>query len=137
SRFNSITTGETSLTRRITFTRDGLEIVKDSSVLGVGGEGWKTLYQSYQSEPYTSTLAHNFFLQLWIEIGFIGLFLIIAILLLLTIFLFRTIRSTDDDSFKLLLVGLYITMFTMLLHAFVDFDMSLAGYAIVLWAIIG
>ena len=137
SRISSISTGESSFTARMLFNKDGLKIIKDYPLLGTGGGGWETLYQSYQSSPYFTSLAHNYFIQLWIEVGILGLIFILGILLLLTIFSIKTYRSLEDTNSKVLIVGLYITMFTMLLHALVDFDMSMSAYAIVLWVVIG
>lgn len=138
SRISSISTGESSFTARILFNKDGLEIIKDYPILGTGGGGWETLYQSYQSSPYFTTLAHNYFIQLWIEVGILGLIFILGILFLLTMFSIRTYRHLlEDTNSKVLIVGMYITIFTMLLHALIDFDMSMSAYAIVLWVTVG
>lgn len=137
SRFSSINAGESSFTARLAFFKDGLRIIKDYPILGTGGGGWKTLYQSYQSYFYTATLAHNYFLQLWIEIGIIGLVFILGLLLLLTLFSFKTYKTIIDTNTRVLIVGCFVTVFTMLFHAFVDFDMSMSAYAIVVWVVLG
>ena len=137
SRFSGISAGENSFVARMRFNLDGLKIVKNYPILGAGGGGWVTLYQKYQSYPYWTTQAHNFFMQLWIEIGTMGLILFIGIIGLITICSLVTYRKKEDTERKVVLAGLFSTIFAILLHAFVDFDMSLMAYAIVFWGILG
>ncbi len=137
TRFSSISAGENSFLARMRFNLDGLQIVKKYFLFGSGGGGWVSLYQKYQSYPYWTTQAHNFFIQLLIEVGTIGFILLIGILVLITIYSLRTYRKKEEIESKALLAGLFSTIFAILLHAFVDFDMSLVAYAIVFWGILG
>lgn len=137
TRVSSLGVGGTSADARIIFMGDGLDIVKDYPILGTGGGGWATLYHSYQSYPYWSTQAHNYVLQLWIEIGSLGLLIFISLLLTITLFAIKTYIKEEKTENKLLIVGLYFTSISMLIHAIIDFDMSLPSYAIVFWAIVG
>ncbi|MDY0255882.1 O-antigen ligase family protein [Gudongella oleilytica] len=137
ARVNSISAGDSSFTRRLTFNRDGLEIIKDYFFLGAGGKGWETLYERYQQEPYTSKLTHNYFLQLWVEAGIIAFFLVTSSLALIAYLAFLTYKKLEDDGNKTRLAGMFFSVFLMLLHSAVDFNMSLMGFAFILWALIG
>lgn len=137
SRVYSLGIGSTSADARIAFIRDGIQIVKDYPVLGAGGGGWVTLYHKYQSYPYWTTEAHNFLLQLWIELGTIGIGLFLMMFLLVTVLGIRTYFKVKDMESRLLLLGLYFALVTMLGHAAIDFDMSLPAFAIVFWAVFG
>lgn len=136
-RFGAISSSDESANARVIFNKDGLKIVKHYPILGAGGSGWVSLYQKYQSYPYWTKLAHNFFLQLWIEVGTIGLLMLVAFLVFLNIFAYRTYRKTEQISNKVYIAGVYSSLFTILIHALVDFDMSLVGYALVFWALVG
>lgn len=137
SRVSSLAVGGTASDARIIFMKDGLGIVKDNPILGTGGGGWVTLYKGYQSYPYWTTQAHNYVLQLWIEIGTIGLLIFLALMILITIFGIRTYLKEENIENKLLISGLYFTIIAFLAHAFIDFDMSLPSFTIVFWSVMG
>lgn len=137
NRIQSINIDDNSASARIIFSKDGLKIVKDYPILGTGGGGWKTLYQKYQSYPYWSTLAHNFVLQLWIEIGTIGLLLFIFMILILTISSYKTFKKFEKIEDKVLIVGLYTSIIGMIMHGIIDFDMSLPAYTFIFWTFMG
>lgn len=136
TRISGINTGESSFTARMMFNKDGLKIVKNYPIFGAGGGGWKTLYQKYQSTPYWTTLAHNYFLQLCVEIGIVGLLLMLGILFLITFSSIKAYKSMENIKSKVFIVGLYLTIFTLLLHSFVDFDMFMSSYAIIVWVLV-
>ncbi|NTZ20268.1 hypothetical protein EXW96_22790 [Paenibacillus sp. JMULE4] len=57
----------------------------DYPIIGAGGGGWSSLYQQYQSYPYTSRQAHNFLLQYLTEIGLLGILAIVFFILFIFI----------------------------------------------------
>lgn len=136
-RASSLGIGSTSSDARIVFFKDGLNIVKDHLILGAGGGGWVTLYQRYQSYPYWTTQAHNYILQLWIEIGTIGLIMFALFFLMLTALGAKTYFKSEDTDRRVIILGVYTSLITMLGHATIDFDMSLPSFAIVFWALMG
>jgi len=137
NRLQSISSSDSSFTARMIFNKDGLKIIKEKPILGTGGGGWLSMYQKHQSYPYSTALAHNYLLQMWIEIGTLGFLIFLGLLILLVIYFFKTYKKSEDIDGKVLLLGLATTIMTMLLHAIVDFDMSLPAYAMVFWIVIG
>ena len=137
NRFQSISTKEHSSQARLAFYKDGFKVIKEYPILGTGGGGWLTLYQMYQSYLYWTTQAHNYFLQMWIEVGIVGLGLFIASLLLLVYKLFRTYKDIQTENNKILLSIIFTAVFGILVHAFMDFDLSLVSLTNILWAFIG
>lgn len=137
NRFQSISTKEHSSQARLAFYKDGFKVIKEYPILGAGGGGWLTLYQMYQSYLYWTTQAHNYFLQMWIEVGIVGLGLFIASLLLLVYKLFRTYKDIQTENNKILLSIIFTAVFGILIHAFMDFDLSLVSLTNILWAFIG
>lgn len=113
-----------SVIERGYFNRDALEIFRDYPVFGAGGGGWRALFQQYQDYPYWSTLSHNFFSQLIVETGTVGLVLFAAILLY---FIWRGFRCyiASESMEQHLARGFYFVILVGLLgHSVIDFNMS-------------
>ena len=70
-----------SVIERGYFNRDAWDIFRDYPVFGAGGGGWRALFQSVQDYPYWSTQSHNFFSQLLVETGTVGLVVFAAVFL--------------------------------------------------------
>ena len=137
NRFSSIDVEGNSTQARIAFYKDATKIIKEYPLFGTGGGGWVTLYQKYQSYMYSTTQAHNYFMQMWIEIGFIGLALFIGFILAITYYIYKRYKKEDSDNKNTLMISIYIATIAILIHAFMDFDLSLSAITIVLWALIG
>ncbi len=137
SRISSISLDENSAGARFSFYKDAFKIIKDYPIFGAGGGGWVALYKMYQSYQYHSTQAHNYFMQLWIEVGTIGLILFTAFILLFLYKAYRSYRNSDEINVKLIISALTVSVISILLHAVIDFDLSLAAITFVLWAIMG
>lgn len=125
-----------SYTSRADFIRWGLDIVKDHPVNGAGAGGWNALYHQYQDYLFFTTEAHNHFIQVWVEAGTIGLLAFLAIWILFfraayhTYSRARTNRNTDQ---QILIGGTFTAAVALGIHAAIDFDLSLASIALVLW----
>lgn len=137
SRFESISLKENSAQGRIAFYKDAFKIIKDYFLFGTGGGGWVTLYQMYQSYMYWTTQAHNYFLQMWIEIGLIGLLIFISFICFITYYTYKKFKNADTDNKKILTASLYVSILSIFVHAFMDFDLSLSALTFVLWALMG
>lgn len=134
SRFSDITLKTHSVSERVTFYKDALKIVKDYPIIGTGGGGWVSLYTIYQSYNYVSTQAHNFFMQLWIETGIIGLIILLVNLALFLYILLKLWTFTQNNK-NSLLMSMSISSLVLLVHSFIDFDLSLSALSIVLWSL--
>ena len=125
-----------SYTSRADFIRWGLDIVKDHPVNGAGAGGWDALYHQYQDYLFFTTEAHNHFIQVWVEAGTIGLLAFLVIWFLFfraayqTYHRARTNRNTDQ---QILIGGTFTAAVALGIHAAIDFDLSLASIALVLW----
>lgn len=137
SRFQSISTKEYSSQARIAFYKDAFKVIKDYPILGTGGGGWLALYQMYQSYLYWTTQAHNYFLQMWIEVGIVGLGLFIVSMLILIYKLLKSYRNVESENNKIIISVIFTAVVGILAHAFMDFDLSLVSLTNILWAFIG
>ncbi|MDF2545681.1 MAG: hypothetical protein K0R93_579 [Anaerosolibacter sp.] len=135
-RINSITAGENSMEARFSFYKDAFKILKDYPLFGAGGGAWATLYFKYQSYMYWSTQAHNFFLQLLLEIGTIGMLIFLAFLGTIGYHLFKNIRKTEDSTLQTNFLSIAMGSLAILVHSVMDFDLSLGAMSILLWSLL-
>lgn len=127
-----------SVQERGVFYKDASELIKDSFLFGHGGGAWEELYNSYKSYPYVSTQAHNFYFQLAVESGIVGLILLISLLLLILISIIKNRKNLAEDEYSRIL-SLGLTAFFLLVHSLIDFNMSYAyilGVTMILLALL-
>ncbi|GAA3910090.1 hypothetical protein GCM10022277_00960 [Litoribacillus peritrichatus] len=108
----------------------------DKPIIGHGlGQFRSVLYQNLQgttlrnavSEDRQMLHAHNEYIELWVELGFIGLGLLIVFIY----FLIKQIKRSYSELALFLLVGILVS----LIHGFFSFPLRYGGTAI-MWALI-
>lgn len=123
SRIERINLSEHSAFERITFFEDSIKLIKLHPVIGSGGGAWASLYESIQSYPYVSRQAHNFILQYFIEVGFIGVIIFLLLIVAVYYLFFKkyfTVKNEHSSSFTFYL---YISI-AIIIHSLLDFNMS-------------
>lgn len=131
SRINAISLSERSSTARLIFYQDALRVFKDYPIVGAGGGAWANLYEQYQSEPYTSTTTHSYFLSTLVEVGLIGIGILLTLIIVLFLQLIKSFKKKDELSIVLL-----ISIFFLLAHSALDFNFSYFSIMILFWTII-
>jgi len=137
SRLKSINLKTFTVAERNVFYRDALNIIKDYPVIGTGGGGWNTLYSMYKTYDYTTTQAHNYFVQTWVEAGTVGFLLLIGLFISFLLSSYRIIRYINDEEIYNKALGIICAGIVLVLHSMIDFDMSLGGYAVFVWIVYG
>lgn len=123
-----------SFLERAAIYKDSLKVIRDYPILGTGGGGWATIYEKYQGNPYTARQAHNFLLQYTVEVGSIGL--IIVVLLIFTVLIlylrkfFKTMQNTEHMIFYFIIISLTV-------HSLLDFDISYVYIASLIFLSLG
>jgi hypothetical protein len=136
-RIENINFAQHSVLERGTFYVDAMKVFKDYPLIGAGGGAWADLYEKYQSYPYTSRQAHNFFLQYLIEVGAIGLLVLLLFLGYIGYYYIRHyIRSKSEDERERHFVFFIVTI-SLLLHSMIDFDMSYVYLAALVFLCLG
>lgn len=105
--------GSSSLNDRVNFLKDAFKIWNISNlnrVVGVGGEGFKNLYETVQSEPYSSTEVHNSYIQVLVESGIIGFILLILVIVI-------AMKISKNNIVKM-------AFCILLLHSIIDLNFS-------------
>lgn len=116
-----------SVIERGYFNQDAYEIYRDHVIIGAGGGGWKALFQHYQDYPYWSTQSHNYFSQLIVETGTVGLILFAIIILYYLWRGFRRYLKGAVTEQRVVRAYFLVVMLGLLGHSVIDFNMSF-GY---------
>ncbi len=140
-RFESIDLEDSSADARFAFYRDAFKIIKDKPILGTGGGGWSAVYFMYQSYMYWSTQVHNYFMQVWIETGTLGLLVLVALigLILWNIHKFtwrNKEKQKDTDNNQLWVAFLSTAILSLFLHSTIDFDFTLGSMPLMAWELL-
>lgn len=134
--------GGSSYTSRMDIFRWGWEIFKDHPLLGTGGGGYNALYHQYQEYLHWTREAHNHYIQVLVEAGLLGLISFISIWGYLLSGLWRKGRTypaaeadADNHALNIAISGTAAALYTLLLHAAIDFDLSLGAISVVLFTL--
>lgn len=136
AKVKDISLGTSSAIGRMTFTRDGLKIVKDYPILGTGGGGWGATYFKYRNYTYFGTVVHNEFLETWISAGTVGFIALLAVWGLFLAAAWKAYKQTTVEN-QALLAGAAVAAVALGAHSAQDFNLSLGAIAIVLWTLFG
>lgn len=112
---------EESLGDRVYMLKDSLRILKDYPILGTGNGTYQYVYAKYRTIYFFSKFPHSIFFQVLDELGVLGGAAFVYMIFNLFKKGFRAIR----ENYSVILVGVYVGLFGMFLHALVDFDWSL------------
>lgn len=140
-RVKTINLSNASLHERFDMYKDAIRIIKDYPLVGTGAGGWEQLYQSYQTNPYTSNEVHSNLFNIGISNGLIGLITYIVFWLILFKLIYKTLKQnmkTLRNDFKLnLLLFLVIGILIIFTHSLIDFDLSFPAISLIFWALAG
>lgn len=121
SRVETINLEASTAKERLIFIEDARLISKDSPLIGFGGEAWVTIYKKYQQLPYISNKAHNGFMEMMIDTGWVGLLTFIGILLYFYLQIYKKYKHNQENSLQ---IAVFISSMAILLHSFLDFNFS-------------
>lgn len=122
-RLENINFNQHSVLERFTFYKDAMKVLADYPIIGAGGGAWASLYEQYQNNPYTSTQAHNFFLQYLIEVGLIGFLIFMSFIAYVFYKYVRGYIRADDEGRNNHFLYLILVL-SILIHSILDFNMS-------------
>ncbi|GIP54617.1 O-antigen ligase family protein [Paenibacillus vini] len=101
---------------------DALRMLREAPWFGLGGDVWRTMFRSIQSRPYVGSEVHSGYLDFALDLGIVGLAVMLCWLGVIAAALYRSNRR--------LLPALCV----LLLHSAIDFDMSYGFFwLLILW----
>ncbi len=114
-----------STTMRLGYWKDTLEMINASPLTGVGIGNFNLIQSRY---------AHNSYLQIWAEMGILGIVSILWLIVAVFKSLFKNIGKPPD---KKLITGLIIANVVFLIHNFIDFSFFLPEVSLIWWVLLG
>jgi tetratricopeptide (TPR) repeat protein len=142
-RFTSINANDPSLITRAFATGDALRMFLAHPLFGGGAGAWNAWYHQYQKVLYWTTEVHNQYAQVLVETGILGfsayLFIWGALMFYVVRFMLRAREKGlwEDSRAVALTWGMFAACLAVGLHSFMDFEMSLPGVAVQVWAVMG
>jgi len=134
-RLTSISTGDTSSLMRYWTYRDALHAwVSISPILGLGGNGWYTVFRAYRSAVYTSRLVHSSLLETTTELGVLGGLLLMAVWLLSLRSAWRGRKSAVTAESATTWAGILAGLVGLIAHTLLDFDLWYGAFSMFLFA---
>ena len=138
---------EGSLSDRLGYWWGAIRIIGDHPLLGTGLGAFKDLFVQYQQQPFHySKYAHNYFLQMGAEMGFIGLILAVELVgaigwrcynLLARMLASDLTQQPPASQISAIALGLAGGLLASALHNLVDLDWYIPAIAILFWAEVG
>ncbi len=135
TRIDNVTFDTVSVQSRNVFLQDAWEMSKDSPLIGYGGDGWRVLFTQYQEVPYYSNEVHNGFLEILLNTGWIGFIVFISLLLSSIYLMYKKYRQINERNEQLVIIGSASAVIYILVHSFIDFNMSYGTiwFVILMW----
>jgi len=121
---------------RVKMWTETFEMLKHNFIFGPGLSNYQTAVAPYHIWSFVEIFQypHNLILNFWSEIGLLGLFSFLALVI---IFLKKIIFTFRQNQNKFLLFGLIWSMFVILIHGLVDVPYFKNDLAILFWLIFG
>lgn len=137
-----------SINTRLLMWKTTLEMIKDRPIFGAGIGTFKMNYLNYQAEflknnPYyiqysgKAGEAHNEYLQMWAEIGIIGLGIFIGIILMFYSLIINYLKKVDNYKDKIIVFGLVLGITCFLIHSLFTFPLHVPALGVTFFAILG
>ncbi|WP_163969545.1 O-antigen ligase family protein [Oceanobacillus halotolerans] len=119
-RVSSISSSSTAR-ERLLFAEDALNMSQDSPIIGFGGQAWGSMYKQYQQLPYQSNKIHNAYLEFMIDIGWVGLIIVLTVFSFLFYRIYQNYRqATEKTSY----IAVIVAIVTIFIHSFIDFNLA-------------
>jgi tetratricopeptide (TPR) repeat protein len=132
-------TSESGRDDRLPVWRDAVKMVADFPVTGVGLNCFSELFARYQRAPWSPLFwdaAHNDYLQSAIELGLLGLLLILWAATALVWRLVRSLRMVEA-RITVLIGGFLAAAVAAAIHEFFDFPLQIPANALLLAVLMG
>jgi len=123
-----------SINTRILMWRTTFEMIKDKPIFGSGIGTFKMNYLNYQADflkdnPYyikysgKAGEAHNEYIQIWSELGIIGLGIFLLIIFVFYKLVWKFLKEEKDNEKRLVCLGLFLGINCFLIHSLFTFPL--------------
>jgi O-antigen ligase len=128
---------------RMNIYRNSINMIRHNPVIGVGLNTFSKNYHLYKlpeqagAETSDTIYAHNNFFQMAGEIGLLGLFAFLWMLFCLFKEDFFVYRAMKNESLKLVLLCLIVSLFAFLINGMTETSLYYSRVSIIFWYLLG
>ena len=137
-----------SINTRMLIWRNTFEMIKDKPIFGSGIGTFKMNYLNYQAKflrgnpeyiKYWTNAgeSHNEYLQMWAELGIIGLGIFIGIILMFYSLIIDYLKKNDSDKEKIIVFGLVLGITCFLIHCLFTFPLHVPALGVTFFILVG
>jgi len=137
-----------SINTRLLMWKTTFEMIKDRPILGSGVGTFKMNYLDYQADfiknnPYyikysgKAGEAHNEYLQIWAELGIIGLGILLLIIFTFYKLVWEFFKEEKNSKKKLMCLGLFLGINCFLIHSLFTFPLHVPTLGSTFFVIFG
>lgn len=120
-----------NLTERLDFLKSALVGMISNRGLGIGGGGWKYAHFKYQDYKSSITEVHSYIGQLSVELGAIGIFAYLGLIVSLIVYAIKNIKKNEKNE-----IPVMCAILVVVLHSCLDFEMSYFFIMLVTYSLI-
>ena len=136
NRLTLINLDDNNFFARMSFNRWAVELIQDSWLIGYGGGGFASLYQSVSDTYFVVKDVHNHYLQVFVENGILG-FLPFAGIIVITFFrMIIAMVKTTESKMKSIIAGSLCAFSALAVHSVMDFNLTFQSIGLLFWVLI-
>ncbi len=130
---------ESRMPTRVALWRAALELWKDHPILGVGPDNFRLIYGPYVGQTNFDNRIHsnNLYFEMLANLGVLGLVSLGAVIISVSIMMWRCGRQPAAAEVQLLMLGLGASLTAFLLHGFADYFLEFTPTYALFWLIMG
>lgn len=124
---------------RAAYLRGALGIIRDNFILGTGLGTFKLIYPQYMPpmRGYGTKHVHNSYLEIWSEVGLVGVILFLIFIGQLISVGLRSFSNMGNQGHRFVMVGLISGIIAFLLHNILEFTYYCPEVSLYWWLLAG
>ena len=126
-----------SIKGRVRYTRDAIDVIKINPVFGSGINTYDSLNKKIHPGREIYPYAHNCYLQMWAELGLIGLLAFLSFICVLFSKTFKFLKKSAENELRPFVVGISAGVMVLLISFIFDTHFYNSTLSVLFWASCG